>query len=172
LVLTPVLLRDVGFTRVVEVAATVGAGVMLAPEMVLLTVGAGVVTLRIVEVVVVVVVVGVSVGLMVGLTVGLMVGLMVGLSVGAVVVAAFRRTVDAFAALGACALPKGSSRRATDTSTHSDEAVRRRIFTGLPQSEETAVWVTQIISRSSGIQGEGISHACERAHSLSRPVRH
>jgi thiamine transporter ThiT len=144
-VLVPVLARDVGVTRVVEVAATVGAGVILPPEMVLLTVGAGVVTLRIVEVVVVVVVVvGVSVGLIVGLIVGLMVGLMVGLSVGAVVVAAFRRTVDALAALGACALPKGSSRRATDTSTHSDEAVRRRIFTGLPQSEETAVWVSTV----------------------------
>jgi hypothetical protein len=139
-VLTPVLVRDVGFTRVVDVAATEGAGVILPPEMVLLTVGAGVVTtLRIVVVVVVVVVVGVSVGLMVGL----MVGLVVGLSVGAVVVAAFRRTVDALAALGACASPKGSSRRATDTSTHSDEAVRRRIFTRLPQLEETAVWVKQ-----------------------------
>jgi hypothetical protein len=59
-------------------------------------------------------------------------------------VAAFRRTVDALAALGACASPKGSSRRATDTSTHSDQAVRRRIFTRLPQLEETVVWVQHV----------------------------
>lgn len=132
------LVREVGVTRVVEVAATVGAGVTVV---VVLVVGATVgVTLSVVEVVVVVLgaTVGVAVGLMVGLMVGLVVGLAVGLAVGVAVVAALRRTGDALPGLVACASVEGRSRRARASSAPSQGAVRRRMFTHLPQAETRA----------------------------------